>query len=112
MATVQNPASLGGQPQTMTTNNWWDGVSAAVKDGVDLAVKATEGYVQLRQAKDVIASRTVAARNRAPGMFGLNPQADGVIGAGQDEGVMAGVSPVVLGVAVLAIVALVVMVRK
>ncbi len=109
---VSNPATLGGTPQTMSTNNWWDGVSAAVSDGVDIANRAVAGYVQLREAKSVIASRGVPEQNRPPGSFGLNPQAAGIAG-GMAEGVAgAAMSPAVLGLVALGLVLLLLVVKR
>lgn len=94
---VQTPAALGGQPVTMATNNWWDGIGSAIKETAGLVTGAAQGYVQVLQAKQLVKSQDVPGANRPPGTMGLNPQAAGIAGGQpQGTGVLAGVSPVVL----------------
>lgn len=73
---VVTPAGLDGFPQTMTSNNWWDGIGAEVGQVVNNAKRAAAAYTEVR--KLVTSSEN---GNQPPGSFGLNPQASSVPGA-------------------------------
>lgn len=77
---VVTPADLGGTPQTMPTNNWFDGIGVAVSNTVNATQRAALGYVQVQEAAALVRSAGVPSQNRAPGTFGLNPQASTVPG--------------------------------
>lgn len=78
---VVTPAGLDGFPQTMTSNNWWDGIGAEVSQVVNSAKRAAAAYTDVR--KLVTSSEN---GNRPPGTFGINPQASSVPGAGTQGG--------------------------
>lgn len=103
---------LGGVPQTMPTNNWWDGITSVVSTTTKAAAEVAANYTAVKQQLRTIQSGDVPAQNRPPGTFGLNPQAAGVAG-GTPEGVgMFGLSAGALAVAALVVVAVVAIARK
>ncbi len=79
---VVTPETLGGTPQTMPSNNWWDGIGVAISDTVNTAQRAAQGYVAVQESYATIRGDSVQSQNRAPGTFGLNAQASTVPGAG------------------------------
>lgn len=94
---VATPATMGGTPQTMTTNNWWDGIGAAVSDTVNAAQRTAQGYVSIQESAALVRSASVPSQNRPPGTFGLNPQASTIPGGTVQGGFsLANMSPLVL----------------
>lgn len=109
---VINPASIQGTPQSMPTNNWWDGITSIVDSSAKAAASIAQNYTAVKQQLRVVQSGDVPAQNRPPGTFGLNPQAAGVAG-GQPEGVgLFGLSAGAVAVAALVVVAVVALARK
>lgn len=96
---VVTPDSLDGTPQTMQSNNWWDGIGATISDTVNVAQRATAAYTSVRQ----LASSS-SNGNPPPGTLGINPQASTVPGAkAQGAGALSKLSPALLiGLAVVA----------
>ncbi len=109
---VLNPASIQGTPQSMPTNNWWDGITSIVDSSAKAAASIAANYTAVRQQIRTIQSSDVPAQNRPPGTFGLNPQAAGVAGGTPEGSTVFGLPAGALAVAALVLVAVVALARK
>lgn len=65
-----DPEAMGGVPEVMPTNNWWDLASQAISTAGDVALARVAGTVAAPRGN--IATTNP---NPPPGGFGINPQA-------------------------------------
>ena len=106
-----DPASMGGVPTVMPSNDWW-------KSATDLAGRALDTYEKVQASKNRTGIAAPAGRissspmNPAPGSAGLWFQNASTPGARSADGSVAMSKPMLLGAGLVVLVVVVMMVRR